>query len=125
MTKLTSSQYKDMIAANSKKTAKISKYRSIPTTVGGIRFHSKKEAQYYERLKAEKEQRGIKYILTQVPFRLPAGIKYFLDFMIVYYPSMRRDENIEYVDVKGYMTKEAKIKIKQTQEIYGIEIKLV
>lgn len=125
MIQMTSSQYKSFIATNSKEMAKISKYRAKPTVVDGIRFHSKKEAEYYQKLKDDQSKGLIKYFLMQVPFRLPGKIKYLLDFMVVYHDPHYYTDYIEYIDVKGYMTKEAKIKIKQVEDIYGIEIQVV
>jgi hypothetical protein len=97
-----------------------SKYRAIPTTIDGIRFHSKKEADFYRRLKVSKEHADIKYFLLQVPFRLPGNIRYLCDFMIV-----NLDNSLEYVDVKGRDTPLSLLKRKQVAEIYGIEIQIV
>jgi hypothetical protein len=116
-----------MISINEYKklVPKKNKYKANPTTIDGIRFQSKKEAQYYQKLKKDQSDRLIKYFLMQIPFRLPGNTKYLLDFMVVYHDPHYYMEYIEYIDVKGYMTPVSKIKIKQVEDIYGIEIKLV
>lgn len=121
---MTSNQYKNFIATNSKETAKKSKYRAVPTKIDGIRFHSKKEARYYQELVLKQSRGEIARFHRQVIFDLPGGIKYLVDFMVINNCRMAFDL-IEYIDVKGYMTQVSKIKIKQVEDIYGIEIKLV
>jgi Protein of unknown function (DUF1064) len=124
MTQMTIDQYKQLASSNSKGRAKFSKYKAVPTKVDGIRFHSKKEAEYYKKLKDQQSNGEIARFHRQVIFDLHGGIKYLCDFEVI-----KKDpygfEWIEYVDVKGYMTQVAKIKIKQVEDIYGIEIKLI
>jgi hypothetical protein len=124
MIKVTADQYKAILCTNLTQKAKFSKYKAIPTKVDGIRFHSKKEAEYYKKLKDQQSKGEIARFHRQVVFDLPGGIKYLCDFEVI-----KKDpygfEWIEYVDVKGYMTQVAKIKIKQVEDIYGIEIKLI
>jgi hypothetical protein len=116
---ITTEQYKNLAKP------KTSKYKSVPTIVDGIRFHSKKEAEHYKDLKFRQELGEISYFLMQVPFRLPGGIRYLCDFMVVHTNERRAYELIDYIDIKGYDTKISKLKRKQVEEIYGIEIKLV
>jgi Protein of unknown function (DUF1064) len=92
------------------------KYNAKKTIVDGIKFDSKKESDYYVQLKLEESAGLIDYFLRQVPFDLPGNIKYRVDFMVVYQSS------IKYVDVKGYMTSISKMKIKQVESIYNVEI---
>lgn len=101
-------------------TSEVSKYKAKKAEADGITFHSTKERNYYLRLKDMQARGEINFFLMQVPFRLPGGIKYLLDFMI-FHPS----GTIEFIDVKGYLTQTAKIKIKQVVELYKIDIKLV
>jgi hypothetical protein len=56
----------------------------------------------------------------QCPLHLPGGTRYIVDF-IVFYP----DDTVEFIDVKGYQTKEFKLKKKMVESIYPLEIKLV
>lgn len=100
--------------------AKKSKYRNIPTIVDGIRFHSKKEAEWYQKIKASVQELHIKYFLRQVPFHLPGNTKYLADFMVVYV-----DGSIEFIDVKGRDTPMSKMKRKMVKDLYGIEIIIV
>jgi len=95
------------------------KYHNIPTEVDGWRFDSKREAEYYQSLKALKAMGDISYFLCQVPFRLPGKIKYLCDFMVRY------PDRVEWIDVKGVLTAVSKNKIRQVEDLYGIKIRLV
>lgn len=96
------------------------KYKAIRTEVDGISFDSKKEAGYYTRLKLLQTAGEVSFFLRQVPFDLPGKIKYRCDFQVFY-----SDGRIEFVDVKGYMTKLSQNKIKQTESLYPVKIKVV
>jgi hypothetical protein len=101
--------------------AKPSKYRNKRTQCNDGSWHqSKKEAQYCTNLQLRQKAGDIKFFLQQVPFRLPGGVKYLLDFLVVY-PGGR----IEYLDIKGYKTPMYLLKKKQVEAIYGIEIEEV
>lgn len=110
------------------------KYNAVKTKVDGFTFDSKAEAKRYEELKLLQMDGQISYFLCQVPFRLPGGIIYRVDFQIFgYHIAMidrcglvRTTEMVtRYEDVKGVLTDVSKIKIKQVQEIYGIKINLI
>ena len=60
---------------------KRSKYNAIPTTYNGIVYHSKKEAQFAEKLDMTLKAHEIDYVLRQVPFSLPGEDKYVADFV--------------------------------------------
>jgi len=98
----------------------VSKYGSKRVVEDGINFHSIKERNFYLRLKLEQKEGELKFFLLQVPFLLPGGVRYLLDFLVV-----RVDGSIEYIDVKGFMTPISKLKIKQVEALYGIPIKIV
>lgn len=98
------------------------KYRNAPTVVDGIRFDSKREANYYASLKARVSAGEVAYFLRQVPIHLPSGTRYVVDFQIHFADHSRRPE---YVDVKGFQTKEFKIKLRAVQFHYPITITLV
>jgi len=102
------------------KIKRFSKYKSKITIVDGIRFHSKKEANYYLELKARQQVGEFKYFLRQVPFHLPGDVIYRCDFAVV-----DNDDKISYWEVKGFMTDVAKIKISMTEELYGVKINIV
>lgn len=103
---------------------KPTKYRAVPTEVNGIRFHSKGEAARYAELMRLVEVGEVSYFLRQVPFDLPGGVVYRLDFLIVRKVLPRGHAIITYEDFKGYMTPASKIKIRQVEAIYGIEVLL-
>lgn len=88
-----------------------SKYRNEPVVVDGQRFDSKAEAKHYTRICCHLGQ--IKLVLRQVPFRLPGGVVYRADFLIVW-----KHGEIEVQEVKGCWTEAAKIKWKQVKELY-------
>jgi hypothetical protein len=101
--------------------AKPSKYRNKRTQCNDGSWHqSKKEAEYCTTLQLRQKAGDIAFFLEQVPFRLPGGVKYLLDFMV-----FRKNGAIDYFDVKGVRTDVYKIKKKQVESLYGIEIQEV
>jgi Protein of unknown function (DUF1064) len=96
------------------------KYRNKRTRVDGILFDSKLEAKRYGELKALKAVGEVAWFITQVPFRLPGGITYRADFLVVWKGLIPRIE-----DCKGAMTRVSLNKIKQVQEIYGITVDII
>lgn len=93
------------------------KYSAKAVAIDGIRFSSKKEARYYGNLKLAQKSGELLYFLRQVPFDLPGGIKYRVDFAEFW-----KNRAIKYVDVKGYKTKEYIIKKKLVESLYPVEI---
>lgn len=96
------------------------KYNAIPTVIDGIRFASKAEANYYVQLKLLQKAGEIEKFDMQVPYELPGGIIYLLDFR-VYYPG----GFIDYVDVKGVLTPVFILKKKLMEAIHNIKINVV
>ncbi len=86
-------------------------------TRGEIVFDSKKEARYWDEMQVLKRTGEVLMVLRQVPFDLPGGVKYRLDFQVFY-----ADGNVEFVDVKGMRTEVYKIKKKQVEALYPIQI---
>ena len=84
-----------------------SKYNAVKTEFDGIKFASKKEAEYYKNLLLLKQAGEVIDIKLQPEFELQEGyikdgakirpIKYIADFLVVY-----KDGHIEIVDTKGY-----------------------
>jgi len=103
------------------KTCKVrDKYNRSPKedrTADGIAFDSKKEMNYYLRLKLDPD---VYYVLRQVPFELPGKTKYYCDFLVFY-----QDGHYEFIDVKGMKTDMYKLKKRQVQDLYPVEIKEV
>ena len=85
--------------------------------VDGIIFQSKKEKEYYLQLKMLQKAGQIRFFLRQVPFELPGGVRYYLDFLEFW-----ADGRVRFVDVKGYKTAPYKIKKKQVEATYNIQI---
>jgi len=89
------------------------KFRATPVTQGGRRYDSKKEARYAADLKLRKQAGDVVGWLEQVPFHLPGGITYRVDFL-----EFRADGSVAFVDVKGYETKEFRMKMRLLREAY-------
>ena len=100
--------------------AKDSKYRNIRTEQDGHVFDSAHEAQRYSELQLLCAAKEITMLMIQVPFPLPGDITYRADF--VYYDLRKKCFVVE--DVKGFKTKEYKIKKKLMREI-GIDVEEV
>lgn len=105
-----------------KPEAKPNKYHNNPTTVDGIRFDSKKEARYYEQLKIRVATGEVHYFLMQVPLRLPGGTKYVVDFQVFFTEPGRREE---YIDVKGRETQVFRLKKREVEHTYPVQIRCV
>jgi hypothetical protein len=85
----------------------VSKYHNIRTAIDGITFASKAEANRYCELKLLKRAGEIKDFTLQPKFQLTGGIKYIGDFLVT------GNDGFQWVeDVKGYITKEFRIKQK-------------
>ena len=102
------------------------KYNAVRCeTKNGIKFPSKLEREYYNRLIEAQKKEKIDFFLRQVPFHLTGNIKYIVDFVIFYVWSGIDGTDIEFVDVKGKMTPMSILKIKQVEDLYPIKIKIV
>jgi len=85
----------------------------------GIKFSSKAERSYYHRLQAMQKTGDVLFFLRQVPFDLPGGIRYFVDFQVFHC-----DGSIAFVDVKGMSTPIFLLKKKQVENLYPVEIEV-
>jgi hypothetical protein len=107
-----------------KNESKPNKYRNIKTQVDNITFDSKNEAEFYKLLMAK----GF-YFDIQVKYRLLESVKIFndtlrpvsiiLDFVV--YKDTRKEIVIGYVDTKGMITKDAKIKLMLLKSLLDIQ----
>jgi hypothetical protein len=105
------------------------KYQAKPTEIDNIKFDSKKEAEYFRELKLRQRAGEIEAIELQPEFVLQEpfykngkhhrAIKFRADFRVTY-----PDGRVEIIDVKGYKTKEFKIKQKLFEARYP-ELELV
>lgn len=102
------------------KVAKPTKYKSKATVVDGIRFPSKRQAGHYVDLMRQKRAGLVSYFLMEVPFRLPGGTIYRADF-VVFYP----DGTHRVLDSKGLATPAFKIKKREVEATYPVEIHLI
>lgn len=101
------------------------KFNAIRCESDGISFSSKAERAYYERLRILQKAGEVLFFLMQVPFRLPGGVIYRLDFLEFWSPKNGFPGDIVFTEVKGVMTDSSRIKIAQVEEIYGIKINVV
>ena len=86
--------------AELEKPKKKSKYRNIKVIVDGIKFDSKKEADYYGKLKMKEKAGLISDLKLQVKFKL-LSFSYIADF--VYFDNEKLC--LEVVDVKSNITR--------------------
>jgi len=102
------------------------KFNAKSTMIDNIKFSSKKEAAHYQKLKQLEKEGKILFFLRQVPIQLCDNIKYILDFLIFHAPKDADSPGeVEFCEVKGYMTKDAKIKISMAEKILGVKINIV
>lgn len=93
------------------------KFRNVPTTSEGIRFASKKEARYYDDLLLAKKSGDLVFFLRQVPFHLPGGVRYVVDFVEFW-----KNGEIRFVDVKGMSTPMYLAKKRILEDLYPVKI---
>jgi hypothetical protein len=96
------------------------KYRNIPTILDGQRFDSKLEAKRYTQLRALEGSGAVSWFIRQAPFRLPGGVIYRADFLVVW-----QYQRVTVEDCKGVMTPVSALKIKQVEEIYHLKVELI
>lgn len=93
------------------------KFNAKPTTYDGIKFASKKEQKRYLELQVLKSAGDILFFLRQTPMHLAGGVKYVCDFLIFW-----SDGTVTFEDVKGMITPMYKLKKKQVEATYPIQI---
>jgi hypothetical protein len=106
------------------------KYHNKRVMVDGWPFDSKLEAARYEELKVLKKAGEVAWFVCQCPFRLPGGITYRADFLVMWSPysnspacSQEGPYTVE--DCKGAITRVSLNKIKQVEELYGLKVTLI
>ena len=128
MARWTEEQYMDYLGV---KQPKKSKYNNKKVIVDGIKFDSKKEAEYYCQLKLLKQAGRIKDYRLQPRYELQPAFKkngkkyraitYIADFVIT-----NNDGTTEVVDIKGVETQVFKIKKKLFEYMYpDLNLKVV
>jgi hypothetical protein len=93
------------------------KFRAKPQEYDGIKFASKKETQRYIHLQNLQKSGEVLFFLRQVPFYLPGGVKYLLDFLVFW-----ADGSVTMEDSKGVRTPLYIAKKKMVEAIYPVEI---
>jgi hypothetical protein len=93
------------------------KYNARKTIVDNIIFPSMREARRYSDLKNYKLAGLVSHFLRQVPFHLPGGVTYRLDFLVFW-----ADGNVTYEDTKGFKTSLYIAKKKMVEDLYPIKI---
>lgn len=96
------------------------KYGAKATVVDGYRFDSKGEARRYTELTTLRTAGEVAFILRQVPFHLPGGVKLVLDFVIFWTNGL-----VTFEDFKGVQTESFKAKRKMVETLYPIDIEIV
>jgi hypothetical protein len=97
------------------------KFGNNPTYVDNKRFASKKEADYYTRLKFMTACNEIRGFACQVSIPLPSGKRRMvIDFMI-----RENEGRIRWVDTKGFATDTWKTKRDELEHSLGITIETV
>jgi hypothetical protein len=99
-----------------------SKYRNRKTVVDGFTFDSKLEAERYRELCVLQRTDVVRLFLRQVPFDLAPGVRYRLDFLVIWNRPGTSDVGITYEDTKGHMTATSRVKIKTVEHLFGIRI---
>lgn len=99
---------------------KRNKYRAKRTERKDRSFDSKLEAKYYDKLLLLQKAGEVDFFLQQVPFHLPGKTKYVCDFMVFY-----ADGTVKIIDCKGVETSTFKLKKRQVEELYPVEIEIV
>lgn len=94
------------------------KYNAKKTELDGIKFDSKKEASYYTKLKLLQRAGEVVFFLRQVPFHLPGGVRFVCDFQVFW-----ADGTVTFDDPKGYLTDVYKLKKRQVESSYPVEIR--
>ena len=95
------------------------KFRAKAVQDDGHHFPSKLEHRHYQKLLLLKKAGEVIFFLRQVPFHLPGGTKYVVDFQVFW-----SDGRISFIDSKGVETGMFKMKKKMVEALYPVEIEL-
>ncbi len=96
------------------------KFGAVRTVKDGISFPSKAEARFYDELVMRQRGGDVLFFLRQVPFHLPGGVRYVVDFQVFH-----SDGRVRFIDVKGLETPEFITKKKLVEALYPVEIEVV
>lgn len=96
------------------------KFGAVRCERDSIKFPSKLERRYYDKLLLMQKSGEVLFFLRQVGFDLPGGVRYFCDFQVFW-----TDGTVDFVDTKGKETTIGSAKIKMVEDLYPVEIKIV
>ena len=119
MTDLSKIKSEDFLygTANNTTSTKKSKYGAKRVEIDGIKFDSRKEANYYLELKIRLAAKDIKGFCRQPEFILAPNLRYKADFII-----FNNDGTSEIIDVKGMQTQVYKDKKKLFEDKFDLKI---
>lgn len=86
-------------------------------TIDGILFDSKAEAARWVELELLRRGGAVRFTLRQVPFHLPGGVRYVVDFAVFW-----ADGSTTFEDVKGHVTELYRVKKRQVEALYPVKI---
>ena len=96
------------------------KFGAQKKKVDGIKFPSELEADYYATLKMLQKLEVVLFFLRQVPLHLTGGSKLIVDFLVFW-----SDGRVTFEDTKGVQTPVYKLKKREVEALYPIEVKTV
>jgi hypothetical protein len=96
------------------------KFKAKPVNDDGNKFQSTIEWKYFKHLQLMQKSGEVLFFLRQVPFYLPGGTKYVVDYQI-----FTSDGRVRFVDVKGMSTPLFETKKRIVESIYPVEIEIV
>lgn len=96
------------------------KFGAKRTEYEGVQYASKKEARYAQELDLRVRAGEVVFYLRQVPFHLPGGVVYRVDFA-----EFATNGEVHFVDVKGMRTKDYITKKKLVEALYPVTIEEV
>lgn len=96
------------------------KFNAQPDNRDGQRFDSKLEASHYDRLCLLRGEGEILFFLRQVPFHLPGGVRFVVDFQVFWATG-----RVTFEDTKGFETETFKAKRRIVESLYPIEITII
>ena len=89
------------------------KFRAQPTEHGGVKYASKLEARYAQKLDMLKASGQLLGYLRQVRFDLPGGVRYVVDFLEFW-----ADGRAVFTECKGHETESYRAKRRMVEALY-------
>lgn len=93
------------------------KFHAVRTELEGIKFSSKREANYFSQLRLAEKSGDLLFFLRQVPFHLDGGVRYVCDFAEFW-----KNGEVRFVDSKGVKTPMYIAKKKMVEAKYPVTI---